>query len=249
MKRLAWILCIACLVTTPVMAVDDDFQAIMYWAKKGLSSYQYKVGQFYETGQHTEKNIEKALEWYKRSAANGYIPAIKKLDKLREKTVSRKKKPRKLKPIPAAKPAKRIHKKTSRKAPLPKPKNIVKLPLEALLAAHWETGLHKPAALLPSSITQCSKTSRGTECWSGVHARKKQGQSIRVKTKSYIRDYTQTGFTIRFKDLIQQATDGLTQWEKQTHNLDCSITSPDEIQCHEKNQQASRIFRRVTLAK
>ncbi len=51
-------------------------------AKKGNPETQYKIGNCYETGQGTAKNMTEAVAWYKKSAAQGYQDAIEALARL-----------------------------------------------------------------------------------------------------------------------------------------------------------------------
>ena len=58
---------------------DGDFvSAFKIWqaeAKKGDELSQFNLGVMYSRGEGTEKNGSRALEWYMRSAAQGYAPA------------------------------------------------------------------------------------------------------------------------------------------------------------------------------
>jgi type II secretory pathway predicted ATPase ExeA len=67
------------------------------------------------------------------------------------------------------------------------------LTMDSLLARQWITGSRQQAAHLPSFTTSCSSTSRGGECWSGEYTTEISGNSVSVKTKSYIKGFTKLG--------------------------------------------------------
>lgn len=50
----------------------DAFMSLMKMAESGFAKAQCAVGEYYEDGWGTEKNLEKAFEWYKRSADQQY---------------------------------------------------------------------------------------------------------------------------------------------------------------------------------
>lgn len=57
----------------------ENFNEILETANNGDALAQYKIARAYEKGDGVEKSIETALEWYKKSAENGYENAINKL--------------------------------------------------------------------------------------------------------------------------------------------------------------------------
>src|SRR5690606_18280947 len=54
----------------------------MKGAEKNYSVSLYNVGMYYENGWGIEKDLQKALEFYKRAANLGYENAIKKVNEL-----------------------------------------------------------------------------------------------------------------------------------------------------------------------
>lgn len=386
-KCLALAVLLGNLVACPALAGDDDFKAVMFWAKRGLPDYQFKAGQLYEEGRHTPKDPAQAREWYKRSAANGYRPAIEKLKAVSAstRTSSTQKQPgpltlqrntsgqapadrahlatgapggsrekntgtpppvktvplvitkpaappvekqaanqasaktadkpaskpgnastatRQSSAAPVSKPATRsrtaepggaaksalavqtqstLIKRSSKSdrpetaaidnpdrliqakaAPvLKKPKkssrrvqkapkktrhpkqaqaDTVGLTLDTLLARHWITDNGQPAAYLPSFITHCTSAARGTECWSREHRTQLNGKPVDVKTRSYIRDFSASGFSIRYRHMLLGSAGEGRRWEDKTHRLDCRILHTTDIQCDDKDNHTTVQF-------
>ena len=116
--------------------------------------------------------------------------------------------------------------------------------MDTLLKNQWITNTRQQAALLPSFLTNCSVKSGGVECWSGEHFIDKNEKSIGVKTKSYLRRFTKTGFTIRYKHMLLGGANEKRRWEDQTHQLDCVITNGNKIKCREDGNNGAVIFTR-----
>ena len=53
----------------------ETFQMFLAEAERGNSSAQFSLGQFYANGEGVEANLDKALEWYEKSAEQDYVPA------------------------------------------------------------------------------------------------------------------------------------------------------------------------------
>jgi len=66
-----------------------EFQQKM--AKKGDPLAQYKLAYMYENGQGTEKNLDQAVAWYKKSEKKHYAPATMRLIYIETKTQGYKK--------------------------------------------------------------------------------------------------------------------------------------------------------------
>jgi type II secretory pathway predicted ATPase ExeA len=120
------------------------------------------------------------------------------------------------------------------------------LTMDSLLARQWITGSRQQASHLPSFITSCSSTSRGGECWSGEYTTEISGESARVKTKSYIKGFTKSGFTIKYKNMLLGGTNEKRHWENKTHQLDCKIISRDKIKCKEVGANRAITFTQST---
>ncbi|WP_294373142.1 tetratricopeptide repeat protein [uncultured Clostridium sp.] len=61
---------------------NKSFEIYKILAEKGNSKYQYLVGKAYLEGKVVNQNIDTALQWYKKSAKNGYEEAKKMVVKM-----------------------------------------------------------------------------------------------------------------------------------------------------------------------
>ena len=120
------------------------------------------------------------------------------------------------------------------------------LTMDALLATQWVTDTGRQAPHLPSFITNCSARPGSTECWSLEHLTEYNGKFARVKTKSYIRDFTESGFTIRYKHMLPGGANDKRRREDQVHQLDCMVIDRDKIECKEDGDNGAVIFTRNT---
>ena len=106
---LKYCLLIAVLLAGPVQAAEFSesyaklFDIQLDQAKKGDAGAQYSVGEMYEQGLGTPKDLIKAYEWYGRAAAKGDIRAKYKLRD--QKPEYRRKVKQKVKQTQTAKPA------------------------------------------------------------------------------------------------------------------------------------------------
>jgi type II secretory pathway predicted ATPase ExeA len=118
--------------------------------------------------------------------------------------------------------------------------------MKTLLANQWVTDTRQQAAQLPSFITNCSAKSGSIECWSREYIIEKGGKSVGVKTKSYIKDFTKSGFTIKYKHMLLGNANEKRRWEKETHQLDCVTTYGNKIKCREDGVSGAVTFMRNT---
>ncbi len=273
MRGLCFFILLGIVFCGNVAAAEDEFKAVIYWAKRGLADFQYKAAQMYEEGAHVKKDLQEANVWYKRSAENGYIPAIKKLASHStakptgtknkqgkpqpvQKTSPAPVKQAKVKPVPApprAKPVKNARKpfktrKVTQRKELKKGKDAKDLTLETILAAHWTLNGSNPAPHMSSFITTCTNTSKNPECWSREHLIKSGDKMVEAKTKSFIKDFSGDGFTIRFRNMIIDAGNGRKHWEDKTHQLDCTIINRKKINCSDKTTNQKYSYSQVTDA-
>jgi len=118
--------------------------------------------------------------------------------------------------------------------------------MDTLLANQWVTGTRQQASHLPSFITNCSAKSGGIECWSREHFIEKNEKSVEVKTKSYLKNFTKSGFTIKYKNMLLGDANEKRRWEKKTHQLDCVVSYGNKIKCREDGVNSTVIFTRNT---
>jgi hypothetical protein len=68
-------------------AADDMWDGVFTYQKKmadyGNAEAQHKLGEMYEEGHGTPQDFDKALEWYRKAAAQGYAPASKKVEQVK----------------------------------------------------------------------------------------------------------------------------------------------------------------------
>jgi len=118
--------------------------------------------------------------------------------------------------------------------------------MKTLLANQWVTDTRQQAAHLPSFITNCSAKSGSIECWSREYIIEKGEKSVGVKTKSYVKDFTKSGFTIKYKHMLLGSANEKRRWEKETHQLDCVTTYGNKIKCREDGVSGAVTFMRNT---
>jgi hypothetical protein len=120
------------------------------------------------------------------------------------------------------------------------------LTMDDLLATQWITDTSQQAPQLPSFITYCSAKPGSFECWSHEYFIEKNEKSVRVKTKSHLKNFTESGFTIRYKHMLLGGANEKRRWEDKTHQLDCMIIERDKIKCKEEGDNGAVIFTRNT---
>ena len=151
-----------------------------------------------------------------------------------------------IKPEKLPRPVKKKPEKTRVTRNTTKTAHSASLTMDNLLARQWITSSRQQASHLPSFITSCSSTSRGGECWSGEYTTEISGKSARVKTKSYIKGFTKSGFTIKYKNMLLGGANEKRRWEDKIHQLDCKIISRDKIRCKEVGANRTITFTQST---
>ena len=151
-----------------------------------------------------------------------------------------------IKPETSSRPVKKKPEKVRVTRNTTKTAGSASLTMDSLLARQWITDTRQQAPHLPSFITSCSSTSRGGECWSGEYTTEISGKSARVKTKSYIKDFTKSGFTIKYKNMLLGGANEKRRWEDKTHQLDCKIISRDKIKCKDVGANRTITFTQST---
>jgi uncharacterized protein len=74
MKRILLLLA-ALLLAAPVLAVDVDINALQSKAAKGDAVAQLNLGAAYDNGLGVERDVDKAIEWYRKAADQGLAEA------------------------------------------------------------------------------------------------------------------------------------------------------------------------------
>ena len=120
------------------------------------------------------------------------------------------------------------------------------LTMDTLLATQWITDTGQQAAHLPSFITDCSARPGSVECRSREYFIENNGKSVRAKTRTYLKDFTESGFTIRYKHMLLGGANDKWRWEDKTHQLGCMIIDRDKIKCNEGGDNGAVIFTQNT---
>lgn len=74
MKRILLLLA-ALLLAAPVLAADVDINALQSKAAKGDAVAQLNLGAAYDNGLGVERDVDKAIEWYRKAADQGLAEA------------------------------------------------------------------------------------------------------------------------------------------------------------------------------
>ncbi len=74
MKRI-FLLLAALLIAAPVLAADVDIDALRKKAEQGDALAQLNLGAAYDNGMGVPRDVDKAIEWYKKSADQGLAEA------------------------------------------------------------------------------------------------------------------------------------------------------------------------------
>jgi len=81
-KSIAFMVFFSFLISSPAIAFDYSTNIFKFQTKlanKGDPTAQYKLGTMYESGTGTEKNLDEALKWYKKSSDQNNKAAIRRI--------------------------------------------------------------------------------------------------------------------------------------------------------------------------
>lgn len=70
-----FLLLMAMLIAVPLSAADVDIKALKQKAEKGDAMSQLNLGAAYDHGMGVERDVDKAVEWYKKAADQGLAEA------------------------------------------------------------------------------------------------------------------------------------------------------------------------------
>jgi TPR repeat protein len=164
-------------------------------AKKGYPAAQYYLGKMYASGKGVKRDYTMSLEWYTKAVDGGFNQARSEMI-----TVSEKMKSPKRKNTTQAKNAASVV-----KAGRTPSKNI-KFGIEDLMVAAWSRD-GKPVAYLPSAINNCRTESDKIACYSDNQTRKTSDSTIKFKTKSIMRNFSNDGsFNVTYRNLVIDST-------------------------------------------
>ena len=169
-------------------------------AEKGNPAAQYYLGKMYASGKGVKRNYAMSLEWYTKAVDGGFNQARSEMIDVSGKIKS----------------SKQAHVASEKKATSRKSSSIIKvkkpLPsnkefgIEDLMVAAWSRE-GEPVAYLPSSINNCRTESDKIACYSDNQTRKTSDSTIKFKTKSIMRTFSNDGsFNVTYRNLVIDAT-------------------------------------------
>jgi len=239
---------------------DKAFKHFKKPANKGNVRAQYYLGKLYETGQGISKDKEKALIWYSRASLAGYPLAETALEKIK-KVLATHNNDESKKSASAKKQKKSVIAKAtktnqSKKKNKPSVKKVKATKLNTLARKILNGGWNKrkkPAEFLPSSITNCKKTSNTVmECLSGKLKRNIGAADITYITKAILFELKSNGeFKIAYRNNVlkikkhiqiidEEDEEGENKpqkitvkkgWQETEHQLECKIENKESIGC------------------
>jgi len=249
----------------------DAHQAFQYLeesANQGHIRAQYYLGKLYENGVGTKQNQEKALLWYNRASLAGYKPAENSLNKLKkivsDKEASDINNQQALTPQPTQ-PSRNNTVATitpNNKGRNAEPVTVTPIKVrpptlnpvtQNILNSHW-TGKRNPAEFLPSSITNCKKTSNSImECLSGKLRRNIGPADITYISNAMLFEIEKNGeFKVVYRNNVleinpHEATPADEEegegestpapitvekgWQETEHQLECKLENQESIVC------------------
>lgn len=169
-------------------------------AEKGNPAAQYYLGKMYASGKGVKRNYAMSLEWYTKAFDGGFNQARSEMIDISGKIKS----------------SKQTHVASEKKATSRKSSSITKVKkspssnkefgIEDLMVAAWSRE-GEPVAYLPSSINNCRTESDKIACYSDNQTRKTSDSTIKFKTKSIMRNFSNDGsFNVTYRNLVTDAT-------------------------------------------
>ena len=160
-------------------------------AEQGYPAAQYYLGKMYASGKGVKRNYAMSLEWYTKAVDGGFNQARSEMIDVSDKMKS----------------SKQTHAALEKKGTPRKATSVDKVfGIEDLMVAAWSRE-GKPVAYLPSSINNCRTESDKIACYSDNQTRKTSDSTIKFKTKSIMRNFSNDGsFNVTYRNLVIDAT-------------------------------------------
>jgi TPR repeat protein len=169
-------------------------------ADKNYPAAQYYLGKMYASGKGVKRNYAVSLEWYTKAVDGGFNQARSEMIDVSSKMNSSKQN----NTAPATNTAAR--KPSSAVKAKNNSSSNKKFGIEDLMVAAWSRE-GKPVAYLPSSINNCRTESDKISCYSDNQTRKTSNSTIKFKTKSIMRKFSNDGsFNVTYRNLVTDAT-------------------------------------------
>ena len=169
-------------------------------AEKNYPAAQYYLGKMYATGKGVKRDYATSLEWYTKAVDGGFnqarsemIDVSSKMKNQKRKIASSAKNTTTRKSASTAKAEKTLSSDTT-------------FGIEDLMVAAWSRD-GKPVAYLPSSINNCRTENDKIACYSDNQTRKTSDSTIKFKTKSIMRNFSNDGsFSVTYRNLVIDST-------------------------------------------
>jgi hypothetical protein len=213
-------------------------------ADDGNVRAQYYLAALYANGDGVEQDLEEAVSWYSRSSLGGYRPATEELEQVKKKLAQleqrEKERMARARAKRLAQKQKSRHQSKADKHKEEKNNNSEKSKLVGMLVNGDWTKRKKPVEYLPSSITECRKTSSSVvECLSGEMQRNIGVADIVYKTKTILYGIKNDGkFKIAYRNNVLKvnkkggnSAEIKTGWQDTEHRLECNLDDPKKITC------------------
>ena len=167
-------------------------------ADKDYPAAQYYLGKMYASGKGVKRNYARSLEWYTKAVDGGFNQARSEMIEVSGK----------MKDLKQTSPAPVTNKATR------KPVTTVKknasgnktYGIEDLMVAAWSRD-GEPVTYLPSAINNCRTEDGKIACYSDNQTRKTSDSTIKFKTKSIMRNFSNDGsFNVTYRNLVIESS-------------------------------------------
>ena len=169
-------------------------------ADKDYPAAQYYLGKMYASGKGVKRNYARSLEWYTKAVDGGFNQARSEMIEVSGKMKDLKQ----TSPAPVTNTATRKPVTTVKKNKTASGNKTYGI--EDLMVAAWSRD-GKPVAYLPSAINNCRTEDGKIACYSENQTRKTADSTIKFKTKSIMRNFSNDGFfNVTYRNLVIDST-------------------------------------------
>ena len=167
-------------------------------ADKDYPAAQYYLGKMYASGKGVKRNYARSLEWYTKAVDGGFNQARSEMIDISGK----------MKDLKQTSPARVID--TATRKPVTAARKTVSgnktYGIEDLMVAAWSRD-GEPVAYLPSAINNCRTEGGKIACYSDNQTRKTADSTIKFKTKSIMRNFSNDGsFSVTYRNLVIESS-------------------------------------------
>ena len=234
-------------------------------AEKGYPAAQYYLGKMYASGEGVKHDYAVSLEWYTKAVDGGFNQARSEMIDVSGKM----KAPKQTIPGPVTNTATRTPVTTVKKNKTASGNKTYGI--EDLMVAAWSRD-GEPVAYLPSAINNCRTEGGKIACYSDNQTRKTADSTIKFKTKSIMRNFSNDGsFNVTYRNLVIESSkiDAVedteeadeiggedvntaaytikTGWGKE-HFLECQIKDSGTVSCQKDKTHSFLLVSPQTVA-